>query len=85
MSYRASCLATAMLFALLSGCAATETEKQFGNAVRDTLAQQRMTPQPADDGVLTGDGPRTENVINVYRSNMGDPNSVVNTRKVTKE
>jgi hypothetical protein len=74
-----------MLFALLSGCAATETEKQFGNAVRDTLAQQRIQPQPADDEPVTGDGPRTENVIHVYRSNMGDPGGVVGARKVTKE
>lgn len=85
MSYRASCLTMAMLLGLLGGCAATETEKQFGNAVRDTLAQQRVEPQPAGDDPAMGDGPRTENVIHVYRSNMGDPAAVTGARKVTKE
>ena len=89
MFHKASAIATMVLgtalSAVLGGCATSATEEQFGNAVRDTLAQQRIAPEPAEDAVLSGDGARTENVINVYRSNMGDPGQVVGARKVSKE
>lgn len=85
MIRKAKEIAFLTLAVALAGCAATETEKQFGNAVRDTLAQQRMQPAPAEDGVLSGDGTRVEGVIETYRTQVGDPNRVVNTQKVTKQ
>jgi hypothetical protein len=65
------------------GCAASPTERDFGNAVRHTVAQQRLAPQPAPDAEPTTDGQRLESVMTVYRSMVGDPLPVV--RELTVE
>lgn len=70
--------------AVLSGCAASPTEREFGQAVRHTLAQQRVAPMPAPDTEPTTDGQRLENVMSVYRSMVGDPIPVVRELEVQK-
>lgn len=71
--------------AVVSGCAASPTEREFGNAVRHTLAQQRATPAPAPDVDPTTDGQRVESVMTMYRTMVGDPVPVVREREVKKE
>jgi len=74
------------LSAALAGCtAASPTEEEFGDALRATLAEQRVAPQPSDEVTVDGDGQRLEGVIGIYRSSAGDPGSVVNTRSVDKK
>ena len=62
---------------MLTGCSASPTERDFGDAVRHTMAQQRAAPAPAPAGDPTTDGVRMENVMSVYRSFVGDPSPVV--------
>lgn len=70
-------LAALALSTLLLGCAASPTEQTFGQAVRATLAEQRVQPGP-DTGAAAGmDGPRAEKVIGVYRDTVGNPADVV--------
>ena len=71
--------------ATLTGCSSSQTESQFGNSVRATMADQRLAPQPSDGTTPSGDGQRTENVLKVYRSMVGDPTPVVNARTVEQE
>lgn len=63
-----------LALALLVGCAgASPTERSFGDSVRATTAAQRLAPGAETEDGLAGDGQRTENVISVYRSEVGDP------------
>ncbi len=70
--------------ATLTGCASSQTEAQFGNAVRSTIADQRMQPQPPDGAPAGTDGQRVESVLSVYRTRVGDPAPVVNTIPVER-
>ena len=71
--------------ATLTGCATSQSEAEFGNSVRATMADQRMQPQPSDGTTPSSDGQRTENVLKVYRSMVGDPTPVVNSRAVEQD
>ena len=77
--------AALVIGATLTGCASSQTESEFGNSVRATMADQRMQPQPNDGTTPVGDGQRTENVLNVYRTMVGDPTPVTNSRAVEQE
>jgi hypothetical protein len=66
----------------LAGCAASPSEQAFGDAVRETMAAQRIAPAPAPDEEPTGDGQRLEGVMSVYRTMVGDPQPVVRQRSV---
>lgn len=78
--------AALLIGATLTGCASSsQTEAEFGNSVRDAMADQRMQPQPSDGTTPSGDGQRTENVLKVYRSMVGDPTPVVNSRAVEQD
>jgi hypothetical protein len=66
------------------GCAACETtsgtEDDFGNSVRNMIANQAMEPQgplAADEALTSGDGRRQSNVNTVYQTKVGDPSPVV--------
>jgi hypothetical protein len=85
MNHKIFGFAALMLGATLTGCATSQTEEEFGNSVRATMAEQRMQPQPSDGTTPSGDGQRTESVLNVYRNMVGDPTPVVNTRAVEKD
>lgn len=74
------------LAAMLIGCAASPTEESFGDAVRATLAEQRVQPQPPADDAETGmDGQRIEGVLGVYRSTIGNPTTVVGSQAFEQE
>lgn len=68
---------TLLCSAALLGCAASPTERDFGDSVRHTIAQQRIAPQPAPETPQGTDGQRLESVMSVYRSMVGDPLPVV--------
>lgn len=77
-------IATVVWAAMLIGCAASPTERTFGDSVRHTIAQQRVAPQPAPDTPVGTDGQRLESVMSVYRSMVGDPLPVVREVQVEK-
>lgn len=62
----------------LCGCAGSATERHYGDAVRQTLAAQRIAPEPGKDGPVAADGRRIESVMTVYRTMVGEPRTVVN-------
>ena len=70
-------LATLACIAAVVGCAASPTERSFGDAVRHTMAQQRIAPGPAPTEEAGTDGQRLENVMSVYRTLVGEPRLVV--------
>jgi hypothetical protein len=61
----------------LVGCAASPTERAFGDAVRHTMAQQVIPPDPAPTEEVGTDGQRLEGVMSVYRTLVGEPRLVV--------
>lgn len=67
--------------AALSGCATSATERAFGDSVRSVVAEQRMAPEPREPELST-DGERLENVMQQYRTWVGDPLPVVRQRPV---
>jgi hypothetical protein len=70
--------------ACLAGCAASPSEEAFGDAVRQTMTAQRITPEPAPDAEPSTDGQRMEAVMSVYRTMVGDPLPVVRERAVER-
>lgn len=71
---------------LVSGCAGqTRTEADYGKAARSMVEQQKMTPVgtlKADEPLKSTDGRRMANVLEVYQTNVGDPEAVVRSKKV---
>lgn len=66
--------------ALLGGCdtyGPTATELDYGNSVRNMVQSQTANPGPVDDAPAeSGDAQRARNAIDVYRSDVGKPESV---------
>lgn len=66
----------AMLITLatLGGCdtyGPTATERDYGNSVRSMVRNQTANPTPADTAsVPDGDGVRSDNALNVYRTDV---------------
>ena len=78
--------AALMMGATLTGCATTsQVDEQYGDSVRSTMAKQRIQPQPSDGTTPEGDGVRTESVLKVYRTTVGDPTAVGDTSTVTTD
>lgn len=74
------------LVSTLVACASSPTEQSFGNAVRATMAEQRVYPAPQDGSEEPGmDGPRAEAVLSTYRKTIGSPTSVVGGQAVERE
>jgi hypothetical protein len=70
--------AVALACCVTSVCASqTSTEKQFGNAVRQVTQGQiydgGAALSPSRDAVTGGDPGRLENVINVHRGDVAQP------------
>lgn len=72
-----------MLLAILpcvsTGCAWNEpsgTEADFGNSVRQMIAEQTANPNPVAAGEEAGDGPRLEAVIEAYRTDAGSRKAI---------
>jgi hypothetical protein len=72
--------AMAITVALLGGCdtyGPTATELDYGNSVRNMVKNQTVNPGPVDEApVEAGDGVRTRNAIEVYRTDVGEPANV---------
>jgi hypothetical protein len=54
----------------------TATEADFGNSVRQMIAEQTANPNPQAAGEEAGDGPRLEAVIEAYRSDAGSRSAI---------
>ena len=60
-----------LLVGLVTGCAQTATELDFGNSVRALAAAQTMHPEGQEAAPESGDGARLENVVDDYREGSG--------------
>jgi len=74
--------AAAMLIAIaaLSGCGAygpTATELDYGNSVRHVVQSQTLNPPSTDTAPVDGgDGDRVRNALEVYRTDVAQPEDV---------
>lgn len=59
--------AMAALGGLMTGCAATATELDFGNSVRANTAAATLHPEGQDAGPEMGNGKRLEHVVTGYQ------------------
>ena len=68
-----------MALAVVSGCAAHK-RPDFGDAVRHVFSQQYANPaaarHPDPEAPEHGDGPRSERVLETYRTKTGAPEAV---------
>jgi hypothetical protein len=66
--------------AVLAGCdtyGPTATERDYGNSVRSMVRNQTANPGPVDAAAPNqGDGVRTSNAIDVYRSDVTRPENM---------
>jgi len=65
--------------ALSMACAWNEetgTEADFGNSVRQMIVGQTANPVPQEAGEETGDGPRSEAVLEAYRTDVGSRKAI---------
>jgi len=70
---------------LVTGCAHSPTEADFGNSVRNVIAKQQLPskgPLQDDEPLQSTDGRRGESVTTVYQTMVGDPGAVVRSTKV---
>jgi hypothetical protein len=70
------CLLPAIVLVTLCACAPTtpQLDKQFGDSVRQTRAQQVMNPQAGGDAPVNGvDGAVARESIGRYRSSFREP------------
>ena len=59
--------AIAVLAGLMTACAQTATEIDFGNSVRANTAAATLHPEGQDAGPEMGDGKRLEHVVTSYQ------------------
>jgi hypothetical protein len=74
-------LGTLLSATVLAGCAQpTALERSFGSSVRNMIEAQTYDPStlnsPPTETVETSDGRRLEGVLDVYRTDVGKPETV---------
>lgn len=68
--------AAAALAGLMTGCAATATELDFGNSVRANNAAATLHPEGQDSGAEAGNGKRLEHVVTDYHETSSERGEV---------
>jgi type IV pilus biogenesis protein CpaD/CtpE len=84
-----SALIGVALTGFLAGCATAprQVEKDFGSSVRGMNQAQILDPvaarNPDMTPVMTTDGQRMETVMGIYRSSVGEPQSVFESTEIS--